>query len=150
MFALTSEMSANTARFVLPLEQANIWYDKVLLPWMMSIWPQYRPVGEAVHLQSLPQIIDCQIYPLISISLILSGLIRFRSKELISRPMGLYLIMFAAGLSGYTYYQLVLQRGTGDLLLAALGHEIGELFFLLVLIRLLKVFFPLRDRDAPV
>lgn len=149
MLAPTNEMNADSARFVLPFEQANLWYDKVLLPWMMSVCPHYRPVGDAVHLQSFPQIIDYRLFPLISISLIVSGLIRFRSNVLTSRPMGLYLIMFAAGLLGYTYYQLVLQRGTGDLFMAALGHEIGELFFLVVLIKLLNVFFPLRDRNAP-
>lgn len=141
IFAPTTEMVANPVRFALQSEQANSWYEQTFLPWMMSVWPRYRPIGEAVYLPHWPQVLDYRVYPSISIALILSGLILFRRRELTSKSEGIYLIMFAAGLLGYTYYQLILQRGTNDVLIAALGHEIGELFFLVILAKLLKLFF---------
>jgi len=142
LFASTAAMTANPSRFDLPFDQLNNWYDQVLLPWLVTACPQYRPIGDVVYLKEIPQQLDYRFYPLVAIALTLTGLLLQRGMTLAFKLHGIYMVLFAAGLLGYTYYQLVLQRAMGDLLLAALGHEVGELYFLIVLVNILQAFFP--------
>ena len=148
LFASTADMIANTARFVLPFDAINSWYDHVLLPRILAACPHYHPIGDVVYLRAIPQQLDYRIYPIITIALTFTGLILLIARKQTASLQGLYLILFAAGLIGYTYYQLLLQRAVGDLLLAALGHEVGELFFLITLIKILKLFFPHPREEA--
>lgn len=144
LFASTAQMTANPSLYVLPADGLNNWYDHTVMPWMMSVCPRYRPLGEVVFVTALPQAFDYQLLPVVSMALTLAGWLLFRSGKRVTQMRGLYLVVFASGLLGYTYYQLVLQRAMGDLLIAAIGHEVGELFFLFILVKMLTVFFAQR------
>jgi hypothetical protein len=52
------------------------------------------------------------------------------------------LLAFSAGLLCYSYFELVLYRGTGDVFIGSLGHELGELWFVLITAEFLRRTFP--------
>ena len=68
---------------------------------------------------------------LVALIFIFTGLILYLAKDQRRRTAGINLAILGIGLIGFTYYELVLNRATNDLFVGAVGHEIGELLYLL-------------------
>lgn len=143
-FAETSWMQAEPQRWLLPFPTLNSWYDTVLVPWLMNNVPGYKPIGAAFFLPTSTQIIDMKILPAIAgVMALVGGIIYWKG----SLKNGIKLIVLSTGPLAYSYYELILNRVTGDLFLGALGHEIGEFLFLVLIAEILTRFFPI---EAPI
>lgn len=146
LFAPTSRMDADTARYLLPFPALNAWYDGRVVPWLLANVPGYQPSGVAYYLpQSMLQI-EFRIVPAAAIALALLGIACARGGR---ERLGIRLMVFAVGLLCYTYFELALYRVTGDVLLGSLGHEVAELWFLIATAELLRQIFPGPPQPAP-
>lgn len=147
-FATTAMMAAETSKFALPSAALNGWYEQTFLPLMKSAFPRYTPVSVAIFLDEAPQVLDYKILPAIALGITVVGIFLFRRSRLTQKFLGLSCILFAFGMLAYTYFELILYRIPGDLFIGAVGHELGELFFLVLLGEVLTTFFLPPSRSA--
>ncbi|MFC1705896.1 hypothetical protein ACFL59_03625 [Planctomycetota bacterium] len=149
LFASTEIMLADPTSFITPFDSLNHWYDETLIPLVMSLQPDYKPIGVAFYLPRSTQIIDYRIIPGVAAVVTCLGIALLYAQAPDTKRRGLCTVAFAAGLLCYTYFELTLHRGTGDLFIGALGHEAGELFFLVLLAEILTRTFPPRPGASP-
>lgn len=149
-FVSTEFMGVDTSKYTLPFASLNAWYDNILVPWLRSFDPNYRTIDKAVFLPTGAQLVDFVLLPIVTIVLTLTGLILFLRRSVKAKIWGINFTLFALGVLAYAYYELVLNRGTNDLFVGALGHETGELLYLFFLAEYLKNLYPnkLRARSA--
>lgn len=140
-FASTDLMKADPTKYILPFEFMNSWFDETLLPLIKRIDPNYTEIGDAVFLGTIPQIFHNKVMPGIVIVIQLVSFIKLKSNLLIKRKIGIKLMMLSIGMLSFCYYDLILERVTGDLFIGAIGHEFGELLYLLLFSELLIKLF---------
>lgn len=146
-FAPVSIMYANPLKFILPFESINQWYDHTLIPFLKSQDPNYKTIGVAFFLPELAQIVENRIFPLISFFFATWGIIGFMRLPYDKKIFPLKLSSFAFGFLSYTYFELILNRMTNDLFIGALGHELGEFFFLIFVAEFLSRTFPMPNES---
>ncbi|MBF0363774.1 MAG: hypothetical protein HQK49_22330 [Oligoflexia bacterium] len=139
-FASTEPMYINSSNYILPFESLNNWFDQTFIPFVSQFTP-YKSLSASMILTTAPQILDYRIAPTITFILTFIGIILFLSNSFSKQSKGVYFIVFASGIIAYSYYQLILYRITNDILVEALGHEVGELLYLIVLTKLLTIFY---------
>ena len=145
-FASTQKMVADPTKFILPFEILNNWYDNSLIPFIMKMDPNYKPIGVAFFLTKGPQVLDFKIIPGIVILLQLTGIALIQSGKISRIKQGMNSVLFGLGLLCYTYYEVILNRLTDDLFVGALGHEIGEFVFLILLSEFVSKMFPVKHK----
>lgn len=135
LFAPIERLSAVPARYALPFESLNEWYDGVVIPWLSAHIDGYDPSGEAYALPASMSVLEFRVLPLIALALAVAGLTLMQRRR---EELGARFVVMAAGLLAYVYFELVLYRATGDVLIGSLGHELGELLFLLTVAEALR------------
>jgi hypothetical protein len=148
LFASVEPMVAQPLRYLLPFETLNIWYDNSVIPFMKMLNPGYLPIGDAFYLYSAPQILNYRIYPIMVIIMMVVALFLVGGKSSRQLHLGVLVLLFGSGFLSFTYYELVLYRMTGDLFIGAVGHEIGELIFLLFITIFLRRMLPVNERTS--
>ncbi|MEE9466344.1 MAG: hypothetical protein V3W14_12325 [Candidatus Neomarinimicrobiota bacterium] len=134
-FAPTEQMMADTRKFILPFDSINLWFDSVVEPWIKVHFPAYRRTGIAYHLPASMFIIEFRILPTIVLGLAVTGIrLLMRRKEL----LGFKITSFAFGMLCYIYLEIILYPATGEVLIGSLGHEVVELWFLLITAEFLR------------
>lgn len=139
LVASTARLDANLHRFALPLPALNAAWDRAVVPWLAAHVPGYAPTGVAFFVPSSVLTIELRVVPAAAIVLATLALLHLRAHRL---ARGMDLLLLATGPLAYSLFELLLYRGTGDLLLGELGHELGELWFLLFTVELLGRLFP--------
>lgn len=133
----TAEFHSDGSRYMLPFESWNLWYDRVVEPWLIAN-TDYDPDRVAYYMPETIQVIEWRLLPAAALGLALVAIVLLlRARE----ALGIKTLVFAAGLLGFAYFQLILYRGTGDIIFGALGHEAGELWFLVATAELLRSAF---------
>ena len=127
-FAPTEKMVASTADYLLPFPTLNAWGDASVVPRLQAIRP-YDRTGAAFYLPHAELVIEYRVLPAVALLLAVaaSALLQARREHL-----GLRALMLGSGVLAYVYFELVLYRVTGDVMIGSLGHEIVELWFLVV------------------
>jgi hypothetical protein len=127
LFASTARMDADPHRFLLPFPAVEGWYSGTVIPWLKSVYPAYDPSGSAYYLPHSMFVIEFRLLPLAALCIGLFAVLRiWRRDEL----KGLHMVALAAGILGYSYFEIVCYRVVGDALLGSLFHEAAELWFL--------------------
>lgn len=144
-FTPVEALAANTKRYALPFPELNAWYDQVAIPWMKSVYPDYSPTGEAFVLPPIMSVIEFRIEPAISLILAIAAIVCAQSGREI---LGAKLLALSVGMLCYVYFELVLYRTMGDPLIGSLGHEVAELWFLLVTAEFLRRSFDPQRRGV--
>ncbi|MBI6546274.1 MAG: hypothetical protein HY692_05735 [Cyanobacteria bacterium NC_groundwater_1444_Ag_S-0.65um_54_12] len=134
-FVPTDRMVVDTSKYLLPFDSLNAWFDNVIKPWLMVHFPNYQPTGVAYYLPGSVLFLEFRILPAITVAIALAGIAYLRRQR---EARGIRLIVLAAGILSYVYLGIVLNAGTGDLLIASLGHEIAEFWFLLIIAEFLR------------
>lgn len=142
-FVPAERLIGDPRRWALPFESWNAWYDGVWQPWLQRTAPGYAPASVAYELPASLMLIELRLEPAVALALALVALVLAWSgrERLASR-----LLVFALGVLAYVYLELVLYRGTGDVYLGSLGHEVVELWFLVLVAELLRRTFPPEPR----
>jgi len=148
MFVSTDIITANPTKFILPFDSLNNWYEYTLLPIVKSMDPNYKPIGVAFFLPKSTQILENKILPALVGIIEVIGMCLYASKKISRKLNGFNVILFGAGMLCYSYFEIILNRVLGDLFLGAIGHEIGEFAFLLLLSEFLTVTFKNRQTAA--
>ncbi len=136
--ASTARMVADTRRWILPFPSLNAWYDRVAVRWLSAHFASYRATGLAFELPPSMFTIELRCLPLAALAIALAAARRFARGDVAA---GARRLAFAAGVLSYSYFELVLYRGTGDVLLGSLAHEVAEYWFLLFTVELLRRWF---------
>ncbi len=139
-FAPTERVFADPTRWVLPFESWNAWYDDAWVPWLQGQVPDYEPTSIAYSLPPSMLVIELRIEPAVAgiLALVSVGLARAGKEQLASKVLA-----FAVGVLCYVYFEFVLLRGTGDVYIASLGHEVVEFWFLVAMAEFLRRSFPI-------
>jgi len=146
LLAPTERMEADLHRFALPLPRLNAWYDHTAIPWLVAHVPGYDPSGKAYNIPSSVFVLEYRVIPLVAAALAIAAAYALATRRLLR---GVELLMLSGGALGYSYFELTLYRGTGDLMIGSLGHEVFELWFLLFTVEILRrVLPPARSEDA--
>lgn len=143
MFASTERMYADPRRYALPFESWNRWYDGLAVPWLAAHLPNYRP-GAAYFLPEAMLVIEFRLLPLVSLALSLLAIARLRRGQV---SEGARTLSVSAGVLCYSLFELVLYRGTGDVILGSLGHEAAEFWFLVFTAEFLRRCFAPRTGE---
>jgi hypothetical protein len=143
LLAPTTRMDADLHRFALPFPALNAWYDRVVVPWLSAHVRDYEPTGQAYFFPASVFVLELRVVPL-AVAALASYAVASLAAGRLAR--GVDALLIAAGALGYVYFEIVLYRGTGDLLLGSLGHEVGELWFLLFAAELLRRAYPVDRR----
>ncbi|MBI3891580.1 MAG: hypothetical protein HY303_08630 [Candidatus Wallbacteria bacterium] len=147
MFASVERMPANTVRWMLPFPSLNAWYDGVVVPWFAAHVPGHNPTGVAYFLPESMFRIEFRFLPAVALALLAAGAcLVWRGDE----ARGARAMIAAAGVLGYCYFELVLYRGIGDVLIGSLGHELAEFWFLVFTAEFLTRCFPANARAPAV
>ena len=139
LLAPTTRMEADLHRFALPFPAVNAWHDRVVVPWLAAHVAGYEPTGKAYFFPESVFVLELRVLPLVA-----AALASFATAELARGRLarGMDALLLGAGTLGYVLFELVLYRGTGDLLLGSLGHEVGELWFLVWCTELVRRCWP--------
>lgn len=145
LFAPTTRMEADLHRFALPFPALNAWYDRVVVPWLEAHVAGYEPTGKAYFFPESVFVLELRALPIVA-----AGLAAFATGALARHDLerGTGALALAVGTFAYVLFELVLYRGTGDLLLGSLGHEVFELWFLLFAAELVRRTWPPEPRAA--
>lgn len=137
LFAPTARMNAEPRRWALPFTGWNAWYDAAVVPWLAR--NGYDTSGTAFHLPASMLTLEWRVLPLLALAIagVAFHLARTR-REGRAQP----LLAVAAGLLAYSYLELLLFAATRDPIIGGLGHEVAELWFLLVTAELLRRAYP--------
>lgn len=138
-FTSTERMFADMKRWALPFASWNTWYDGTVVPWLVANVEGYDPTGVAFSLPPSMLVIEFRILPALALALAAASIPLARSGR---EPLATKLLVFATGVLSYSYFELVLYRVTGDVLLGSLAHEIVEFWFLIVVAEFLRRSFP--------
>jgi len=135
----TAEMVAQPQDYELPLPALNHWYDATLTPWLVAHVPGYLPDHAPYVITSEMLVMELRIIPAVALAIgaVAVGYALRRSVVRAAR-----LATFGAGVVIYSCFELVVYRGTGNTLVGSLGHELAELWFLLITAELLRRSFP--------
>jgi hypothetical protein len=144
-FAPTERMFADLSRWALPIESWNAWYDHSVVPWLQANVAAYDPSGAAYSLPPSMLVIEFRLLP--SLALVLA-LISIPLARIGQETRAAKVLVFAAGILSYCYFELVLYRVTGDVLIGSLAHEIVEFWFLIAVFEFLRSSFPRPDAGA--
>lgn len=144
MFASTARMTADTRRYMLPVPAWNAFYDERIVPWLMAHYP-YQPSGAAYFIPSSVLGIEYRMLPALALALEIGAIVLLLRDVL---GAGVRMLVGGLGVLCYSYFELVLYRGTGDVILGSLGHEMAEFWFLVFTAELLRRSFP-TARTAP-
>lgn len=139
LLAPTDRMTADLHRFALPLPALNAWYDRAVVPWLSAHVPGFDPSGQAFFFPSSVFVLEYRVIPLVAGALAVAAIVSLATHRLVR---GVELLSLSVGALGYTYFELALYRGTGDLMLGSLGHEVFELWFLLFTVEVLRYVMP--------
>lgn len=145
LFAPVDRLVADMSRYVLPFEGLNAWYDAVVVPWLAAHFPGHDPSGEAYHIHESTMVLELRVLPAVAFVVAVAAIVLFRFGR-DRRAAGL--LSFSVGFLAYSYFELVLYLTTDDVILGSLGHEVGELWFLLAASELLRVSFGPPDAVA--
>lgn len=151
LFAPTTRLVADTRKYLLPFPSLNHWFDAVAVPWLRDAYPAYDPSGVAYYVPSLTLVLELRVLPLVALAVALVGVLLAQRRQV---ARAVRWLVFAAGVLAYPYLEMVLYYGTGDVLLASLGHEVAELWFLAMTAEFLTRTFgasrdPLPAGDSP-
>jgi hypothetical protein len=139
LFAPAERMNADTSRYVLPFPALNAWYDSSVVPWLEANVPGYRRSGVAYYLPRSVLFIEFRVLPALALAGAVASVgLALRRRE----AAALKVAAAAAGGLCYSYFELVIYRGTGDVLLGSLMHEVAEFWFLVFTAELLRRCFP--------
>lgn len=145
LIAPARPLSADLRRYALPFESLNQWFDVVAVPYLESHLRSYRPAAESFYVPGSSMIIELRILPSSSLLVALLGaglLMAKRSRQ------GLRVLAFAFGVLAYVYLELVALSATRDAVMGSVGHEVAELWFLIVTAEWLRRSFPKSSGDA--
>ncbi len=141
-FASTEVQFADLAKYKLPFDSLNNYYDTVIIPFIQKIYPDYRPGGRELYVPYAQVLSEYRIIPVLTIILCLSaGILLYLKRFLYS----ICTALFAVGIIFFSYFQMLTNYLTQDSLLGALMHEITELWFLLLTIEILKKLYGYRS-----
>ena len=146
-WAPTARMFADTRRYLLPFPTLNTWFDQRAVPWLQGMYPAYDPSGAAYFIPHSQLFFEYRLLPAGALLLSILGIVCVRRGH---EHLGLKLLIFAFGMLAYTYFQLVLYRVTGEVLLGSLGHELVEFWFLVATAEWLSRSFGSRVLAHPV
>lgn len=150
LFAPTDTMFAQTRKYLLSSESLNAWFTRVIEPWLQEHLPNYVPSGAAYYLPSSMFVIEFRILPAITAILAVIGIVFLRTRR---ERLGIRFTAVAFGILCYTYLEIILYPATGDVLLGSLGHEVVELWFLMITAEFLRRSFrpdaAMRPETAP-
>lgn len=146
-FAPTERMAADTRKYILPFESLNNWYDQSVVPWLKAHVSSYQPTGEAYFLPASMFVIEFRVLPAIALAVSLVGIVLLRTRQ---ELLGLRWVVFVVGMLCYTYLQIMLYPVMGDVLLGGLGHELVELWFLVISAEFLRRAFSQKRELAQV
>lgn len=147
LFAPTERMFADPRPWALPFESWNAWYDDAVVPWLIAHAPGYDPTGHAYSLPPTQLVMEFRVLP------VLAGGLGGAALLLASRGREqacLKLLVMAAGVLAYCYFEAVLYVVTGDVLLGSFGHEVGEFWFLVAIAEFLRRSFPVEAPQVPI
>lgn len=142
-FAPAEQLNADPRRWVLPFESWNTWYDTTYVPWLQDNVAGYEPTSIAYWLPEAMMVIEYRVLPAVALVVALTAIPLARAGR---EPLAGKLVVFAAGMLAYSYFELVLYRVTGDVYVGSLGHELVEFWFLVAVAELLRRTFP-PDRE---
>jgi hypothetical protein len=143
-FVSTERMNADVAAWALPFDSLNAWYDRVVVPWLITNVPDYQPSGVAYFLPPSMLVIEFRILPALGFLASIYALVEARRGR---EGRALAVLAAAAGLLTYVYFEIVLYRATGDVLFGSLAHEVAEFWFLLATAELLRRSFGARRKS---
>lgn len=132
-FAPVERMVADMRGYAVPLPEVEAWWEQTVIPWLEQL-DSYDRTGTAFYLPSEELFIEYRAVPALALVLAMAATVLLHRRR---EKLGIRLLVFAIGLSSYTYFELVLYRVTGDVLIGTLGHEIVEFWFLLITAELL-------------
>lgn len=133
--ASTARMAADTRKWMLPFPGLNQWYDASVVPWLLAHVSGYQPSGAAYFLPHSMLVIEFRLLPFLVIGLSAASIHLLRTGR---EAAGVRLVVFGIGVLCFSYLELVLYRGTGDVLFGSLAHEVAEFWFLVTTAELLR------------
>lgn len=143
-FASTDPVGADARKLILPFPALNAWYDGSVVPWIARRLPWIDLTGQAYIVPRSVFILEYRLLPAIAGAFAAAAIVVLRSGH---ERAGARLLLVGAGGLSYSYFELLLYQTTGDGLLAGLGHEIGEFWFLIATGELLAALFSARHAD---
>ncbi|MBF0107078.1 MAG: hypothetical protein HQM16_17345 [Deltaproteobacteria bacterium] len=135
LFASTGTIACDVIRYTLPFEGLNSFYDTVIMPYLVRLAPEYDHSGKAFVVTALQLLFEYRLIPLLALLLFATSFLLFEIKK---QQMSVSVCCFAAGMLLFCYFQLMLDYVTGDIILGGLIHELAELWFLIVIVMVLK------------
>ncbi len=143
----TEQLNADPSVYILPFESLNAWWDATLVPWLQANIASYSPSGTAYFIPHSVLTLEFVALPLVAFAVSVAAIFRLRRREL---KQGTKLLVFAAGVLCYCYFELLIYKTTADIIFGSLVHELAELWFLLAAAELLRVTFrpPAASADA--
>jgi hypothetical protein len=146
-FASTDPVGADARKLILPFPALNAWYDGHVVPWVARRLPWIDLTGESYVVPRSVFILEYRLLPAIAGAVAVAAIAVLRRGH---ERAGTRLLLLGTGALSYSYFELVLYQATGDGLLAGLGHEIGEFWFLVATGELLATLFRSAGPRAPV
>lgn len=144
--APTERMYADMKNWALPFDSMNAWFDATAVPWMIANLPGYDPTGKAFYIPEAELLIEFRILPALALLLCL---ISVRLIQGAREHIGMKIMVFALGMLAYTYFEIFLYPATGDALIGSLGHEVVELWFLVITAEFLVLSFGAGQQGVP-
>lgn len=133
LFVSTAPIAVDPNRYALPFESLNAWYDAVIVPWQRARMPRFDPGDYQMPASTL--VLEMRVIPLAAGALAVASLALMKGRR---ESLGLRVLGFAAGMLAYCYLEVALFAATRDPIIGSLGHELAELWFLVVTIETLR------------
>lgn len=128
------ELRADPSRYVLPFEGLNRWYDSAVVPWLKTRL-DFQPDAAQYVMSAWDFRLEFHWLALVVLTFAAGGVIlAWRRRE----QRAVKLLVIGAAILAYVFYELLLYATTNDMVLGSLGHELGELWFLLFLLSFLR------------
>jgi hypothetical protein len=135
LYVPTDPVYADLSRYALPFESLNSWFDTDAEPWLMEHISDYQPHGRGYFLPPVMLITEFKLLPGLALLLSLAGVVLAKRRK---EALALRVLAFAFGMLAYTYLELALYPATEDALMGSLGHEVVELWFLIIVLEFLR------------
>ena len=135
----TDAMLADMHDYALPFDSVNIWFDNAVVPWLQSHVAAYDPSGQAYFISYEELVVEYRLLPAVALVIGIVSIVLIRTGREVA---GMATMMFAAGMLAYVYLEIAIYGATGDAMLGSLGHEVAELWFLIITAEFLQRAFP--------
>ena len=139
-------MYADMNAYVLPVDSVNEWFDQDVVPWLESNVAAYDPSARNYFISGAELVVEFRLLPMAALLLSVAAVLLVWIRR---EAAGMGFMAFAVGMLGYVYLEIALYAATREALIGSLGHEVSELWFLVITAEFLRRAFPRNAAPAP-